>query len=144
AAWNYFESIDSSANRAFVERFRPKFGPQRTLSDPLEASYLGVHLWAQAVQAAGSEDVADIRRALCGQRFQAPEGEVRVDPDTQHLWKTARVARITSKGTAQIVWPSVEPVRPVPFPTSRSRQQWESFVTDLRQRWGGQWASPSR
>jgi urea transport system substrate-binding protein len=144
AAWNYFESIDSSANRAFVARFRAKFGPQRTLSDPLEASYLGVYLWAQAVQAAGREDVAAIRRALCGQRFQAPEGEVRVDPDTQHLWKTARVARITSKGAAQIVWTSGEPVRPVPFPASRSREQWEGFVTQLRQRWGGQWASPSR
>jgi hypothetical protein len=121
-----------------------EFGPQRTLSDPLEASYLGVHLWAQAVQAAGREDVAAIRRALCGQRFHAPEGEVRVDPDTQHLWKTARVARITSKGTAQIVWMSAEPVRPVPFPATRSRQQWEGLVTDLRTRWGGQWAGGER
>jgi urea transport system substrate-binding protein len=114
------------------------------MSDPLEASYLAVHLWALAVQTAGSENVAAIRRALCGQRFQAPEGEVRVDPDTQHLWKTARVARITSKGSAQIVWTSGDPVRPVPFPASRSREQWEGFVEDLRQRWGGQWASPSR
>ena len=69
---------------------------------------------------------------------------VGMDPDTQHLWKTARVARITSKGTAQIVWNSGEPIRPVPFPASRSRQQWEDFLTDLRRRWGGQWASPSR
>lgn len=83
AAWNYFESIDSEANRAFVARFRAKFGPQRPLSDPLEASYVGVHLWAQAVRAAGSTDVAAIRQAMGRQRFDAPQGEVRVDPDTR-------------------------------------------------------------
>jgi WD40 repeat protein len=142
AAWNYFESIDSPANRDFVARFRAKFGPQRLLSDPLEASYLGVHLWAQAVRAAGSDDPAAIRRALSGQRFQAPEGEVRVDPETHHLWKTARVARITSKGTAEVVWSSAEPVRPIPFPASRSRAQWEHYLTDLHQRWGGEWFPP--
>jgi len=144
AAWNYFESIDSPANRAFVARFRARFGPQRSLSDPLEASYLGAHLWAQAVQGAGSDEVAAIRRALRGQRFQAPEGEVRVDAETQHLWKTARVARITGEGTAEIVWSSGEPIRPVSFPASRSRGQWERFLTDLQHRWGGQWASPGR
>ena len=142
AAWNYFESIDSPTNHAFVARFRDKFGPQRVLSDPLEASYLGVHLWAQAVRAAGSDDVAAIRRALRGQRFQAPEGEVRLDPETQHLWKTPRVARITSKGTAEIVWSSSEPVRPDPFPASRTREQWQGYLVDLHQKWGEQWSAP--
>jgi urea transport system substrate-binding protein len=143
-AWNYFESIDSPTNHAFVARFRAKYGPQRSLSDPLEASYVGVHLWAQAVQAAGTADAAAVRRAMSGQRFQAPEGEVRVDPDTQHLWKTARVGRITSQGTVEIVWSSGEPICPVPFPPSRSRGQWEHFLTELQQRWGGQWVSPGR
>ena len=77
--------------------------------------------------------MAAIRRALSNQRFQAPEGEVRVDPETQHLWKTARVARLTSKGTAEVVWSSAESIRPVPFPASRSRGQWESFLADLQQ-----------
>jgi urea transport system substrate-binding protein len=131
AAWNYFESIDSPANRAFVARFRARFGPQRSLSDPLEASYLGVHLWAQAVRAAGNDDVAAIRRALAGQRFQAPEGEVQVDPETQHLWKTVRIARITATGAAEIVWSSGAPVRPVVFPASRSREQWDRFLKDF-------------
>ena len=144
AAWSYFEGIDSPANRAFVARFRAKFGPQRALSDPLEASYLGVHLWAQAVRAAGGyDDVAAIRRALRSQKFQAPEGEVRVDPETQHLWKTPRVARLTGKGTAEIVWSSPDPVRPIPFPASRPREQWQRFLVDLHQNWGGEWSAPA-
>ena len=143
AAWTYFEGIDSPANRAFVARFRAKFGPQRVLSDPLEASYLGVHLWAQAVRAAGSADPAAVRRALGGQRFQAPGGEVHIDPETQHVWKVPRVARLTDKGTAEVVWSSHEPVRPVPVPASRPREQWQRYLADLHQGWGGQWSAPS-
>jgi urea transport system substrate-binding protein len=143
ASWSYFDGIDSPANRAFVTRFRAKFGAHRVLSDPLAASYVGVHLWAQAVRAAGSVDPAAVRRALRDQRFQAPEGEVRVDPETQHLWKTPRVARLNGKGTADIVWSALEPVRPVPFPASRSREQWQRYLADLHDAWGGQWSAPA-
>ncbi len=91
AAWNYFESIDSPANRTFIARFRARFGPQRLLSDPMEASYLGVHLWARAVEAAGRDERGrDPPAPLLDQRFQAPEGEVRVDPETQHCFKKHR------------------------------------------------------
>jgi urea transport system substrate-binding protein len=49
AAWNYFQSLDRPENRVFVEKFRARYGPQRVTADPMEAAYLGVHLWAQAV-----------------------------------------------------------------------------------------------
>ena len=46
AAWNYFQSLDRPQNKRFVSRFRQRYGPQRVLSDPMEAAYLGVHLGA--------------------------------------------------------------------------------------------------
>src|SRR5262249_23378295 len=61
AAWNYFQSIDSPRNQDFVGRFRAKYGADRVLSDPMEAAYIGVHLWAQAVTVAKKDDVAAIR-----------------------------------------------------------------------------------
>ena len=57
AAGSYFQSIDSEENRRFVEKFRAKFGPQRVLTDPMEAAYMGVKLWAAAVNEAGSLDM---------------------------------------------------------------------------------------
>src|SRR6185436_10753689 len=63
AAWNYFQSIDSRENREFVQRFRAKYGPQRVVTDPMEAAYVGMKLWAEAVAEAGSERPAEIRRA---------------------------------------------------------------------------------
>ncbi len=142
AAWNYFESIDSPANRTFVARFRARFGPQRLLSDPMEASYLGVHLWARAVEVAGRDDADAIRHALRSQEFQAPEGEVRVDPDTQHCFKIPRMARIQADGQFKIVWSAPQTVQPEPFPNSRTAAEWKAYLNDLYTGWDNHWAAP--
>ncbi len=143
AAWNYFQSIDSTTNRLFVDRFRARFGPQRQTSDPTEAAYFGVYLWSQAVQAAGADDPRAIRLALPGREYQAPEGLVRVDPENGHTWKTARIGKITPDGTFDIFWSSNRPIRPEPFPASRSREEWETLVAELHRGWGGHWQAPA-
>jgi urea transport system substrate-binding protein len=61
AAWNYFESLDRPENHAFIGRFRGRYGPHRAVSDPMEAAYFGAHLWARAVEAAGSPDTPAVR-----------------------------------------------------------------------------------
>src|SRR5262249_30079432 len=87
AAWNYFQTVDRAQNHDFVRRFQAKYGKQRVVSDPMEAAYCGVHLWAQAVKEAGDDNVSAIRRAVRHQVFEAPEGLVRLDPETQHTSK---------------------------------------------------------
>ena len=64
----------------FVRKFRARFGPQRVSPIPMETTYFGIHLWAQAVQAAGSIEPSAIRQAIQGRSFDAPEGKVRIDP----------------------------------------------------------------
>jgi urea transport system substrate-binding protein len=81
AAQTYFQSLDTDSNKAFVQRFKEKY-PQRVVSDPMENAYVGVHLWAQAVREAQSIEPKKIRRAMLNQRLAAPEGDVRIDPDT--------------------------------------------------------------
>src|SRR5690606_19007472 len=98
AAWNYFQSIDSPENRQFVSEFRKKYGPQRVVTDPMEAAYFGVKLWAQAVREAESTDTSEIRRAIRNQRMLAPGGDVRIDPATQHTFKTPRIGRVQADG----------------------------------------------
>jgi len=98
AAWSYFHSIDRLQNRAFVQRFQARFGDQHFTSDPMEAAYFGVHVWAQAVAKAGSDSVQAIRAAAKHQEFDAPEGMVRIDPDTQHTSKAFRIGRIVDGG----------------------------------------------
>jgi urea transport system substrate-binding protein len=144
AAWNYFMSIDRPQNHEFVRRFQAKYGRHRLTSDPMEAAYVGVHLWAQAVQAARSVDVRAIRQAIQGQRFDAPEGPVQIDPATQHTFKTVRIGRISEDRRFEVVYTSETPIAPVPYPPTRTQQAWDDFVADLHLGWGGQWANPGK
>jgi urea transport system substrate-binding protein len=142
AAWNYFQSLDRPQNKRFVSRFRMRYGPQRVLSDPMEAAYLGVHLWAQAAELAGGGDARAIREALRNQSFDAPGGIVRIDPDNQHTWKTARVGRVVQGGQFELIWESEIAIRPVPFPNTRPAVAWHALLADLFQRWDGHWSNP--
>jgi urea transport system substrate-binding protein len=142
AAWNYFQSLESAENRSFVDGLRRRLGPAAVASDPMEAAYLGVHLWALSVQEAGSTEVPAVLEALADQSFPAPEGVVYVDAVTRHTWKTVRIGRIRPDGQFDVVWSSRRPVRPTPFPVYRSHAEWEIFLAALAGRWGGHWANP--
>jgi urea transport system substrate-binding protein len=142
AAWSYFQSIERAENWAFVQRFRAKYGAQRTVSDPMETAYFGVHLWAKAVRAADTDDVRAVRKALRDERYEAPEGEVRIDADTLHTWKTVRLGKIGEGGQIEIVWSSEKPIQPELYPGSRTREQWDTFLDGLYKRWGNRWAAP--
>lgn len=144
AAWNYFQTVDRPQNHAFVKRFHAKHGKQRVVSDPMEAAYIGVHLWAQAVKDAGDDDVAKIRKAVRNQTFEAPEGLVRIDAETQHTSKMVRIGQITTENRFKIVHDSETPIAPIPYPNTRSKGDWDGFLQDLRLGWGGQWENPGK
>jgi urea transport system substrate-binding protein len=114
-SWNYFQSVDTPANRRFVRRFRDRFGADRVTDDPIEAAYFQVHLFAKAVEKAGSTDVDAIRQAARGLVYAAPGGLVRIDPRNQHTWKVSRIGRIQADGQFKIVWSSDDPIRPRPY-----------------------------
>ncbi|MBI3222536.1 MAG: ABC transporter substrate-binding protein [Nitrosomonadales bacterium] len=116
AAWNYFQSLPGEENRAFVEAFRRRFGQQRVLDDPMEASYIGMRLWVNAQRSAGTLDMATVKMALGQQTLAAPEGIVAVDADTRHLWKPVRIGRARADGQFEIVWESGHGIKPAPVP----------------------------
>jgi urea transport system substrate-binding protein len=143
AAWNYFQSIDLPENEDFVRRFQARFGSERVLSDPMEAAYIAVHLWAQAVESAGGDDAACIRQAINNQSFNAPEGKVTLDAQTHHISKFVRIGQIKEDGRFAVVYCSDDPADPIPYPATRSKAEWDAFLTDLHLLWGGQWANPN-
>jgi urea transport system substrate-binding protein len=142
AAACYFQSIDSEENRNFVTRFQAKFGPQRVLTDPMEAAYSGVKLWAAAVTEANGLDTPAIRQAMRSQRTLSPSGEMRIDPTTQHAYKMPRVGKIKADGQFEIVWTEAKAVPPEPYPESRSAEEWRAVLHDLHRSWNGKWAAP--
>jgi len=139
AAWTYFQSIDSTENKEFVSRLLEEY-PQHVITDPMESAYVSLIIWASAVRETGSLEPRRLRHAMLEQRFSAPGGEVRLDPDTQHCYKTPRVGQIQSDGTIQVVWTASSPVQPDPFPNSRSATEWLALLDDLYRGWGNHWS----
>ena len=123
--------------------FKARYGQDYVTTDPMEAAYFGVMLWAKAVEEAGSPDFRDFRATIKGQSMAAPGGTVTIDPATQHTWKTVRIGRIRPDGNFEILWDSQRPVRPVPFPSFLSRGEWISFLDQLYGGWDGSWAAPT-
>ncbi len=132
AAWNYFESVKSAENRAFVENFQRRFGMNRVLDDPMEAAYIGVHLWVNAMREADSSNISAIKAELDKQAMNAPEGIVAVDADTHHLWKMVRIGRIRPDGQFDIVWQSGRSIGPRPYPFFISRADRERIESEYK------------
>jgi urea transport system substrate-binding protein len=141
-AWTYFQSIDTPENHQFLRAFRQRFGQQRVITDPMEAAYTGVKLWAKAVEEARSVTPHQIRNAMRNQRMRSPAGDVRVDAETQHLWKTPRIGRVRADGRFEVVWTAPAPEAPEPYPPSRTAAEWKAFLHDLQRSWNGEWTAP--
>lgn len=122
AAWNYFQTVESPANKKWVEDFKKEYGADRVTNDPMEAAYIMVYLWKQAVEKAASTDLAAVRAAAYGQKFEAPEGPVTMNPN-HHLSKTVRIGQIRDDGLFDIVFSTPGPVDPIP---------WNQFVPETK------------
>ncbi|MGK7891195.1 MAG: urea ABC transporter substrate-binding protein [Leptolyngbyaceae cyanobacterium] len=114
AAWNYFQTVDTPTNQDWVSRFKAKYGEERVTNDPMEAAYIMVYLWKQAVEAAGTTDLAAVRAAAVGQSFDAPEGPVEMKAN-HHISKTVRIGQVRDDGLFDIVSATDGPIDPVPW-----------------------------
>ncbi len=119
AAWNYFMSIKSPANDAFVKKWSdyakahaiPGHKDKPLTNDPMEATYIGVNMWAQAVNKAGSTDTDKVIAAMAGQTFPAPGGFVStMDNENHHLHKPVFIGEIKADGQFKVVWKTKGPV----------------------------------
>lgn len=114
-AWDYYQTTDTPENKAFVENFKKEYGADSVTSDPMEAGYVAVYLWAAAAEKAGSFDVDKVKEAAKGIEFNAPEGKVTIDGDNQHIYKTVRIGEIQADGQIVELWNSGGPVKPDPY-----------------------------
>jgi urea transport system substrate-binding protein len=113
-AWNYYQTTDVPENATFVEAFKAEYGADRVTADPIEAGYVGVKIWAAAVEAAGTTDVAAVQEAAKGLQLAAPEGPITVSDWNQHIYKTGRIGVVNAEGLIDTVWESDAPIEPDP------------------------------
>ncbi|MBI2312686.1 MAG: urea ABC transporter substrate-binding protein [Betaproteobacteria bacterium] len=123
AAWNYFQSVKAKENDAFVKKWK-EYAKKKKLpnadkavtNDPMEATYVGIYMWKQAVEKAKSTDVDKVIAAMGGQTFKAPSGfTLTMDPTNHHLHKPVYIGEVKADGQFNIVWKTKGPVRAQPW-----------------------------
>ncbi len=104
AAWNYFMSVDTAENDAFIKQWHAFIkDTKRVTNDPMEAHYIGFKMWTQAVQQAGTTDVDAVRQAMYGQKVRSPSGYDIVMNTNHHLSKPVMIGEIQADGQFEIV-----------------------------------------
>jgi branched-chain amino acid transport system substrate-binding protein len=111
----YFSSLESPANSAFIRAYAKAFPDGPVSSADAEASYIAVKLLAAALKQAGTDDARTVRAAVANQRLLAPQGEVRIDPQTYHAWLTPRIGRSAANGQFELLLEARSPVAPDPY-----------------------------
>ena len=136
AAWNYFMSIKAPANDAFTKKWAA-YAKTKNIAghkdkpltnDPMEATYIGIYMWKQAVEKAKSFDVDKVRAAMAGQTFTAPSGITStMDAKNHHLHKAVFIGEVKADGQFNVVWKTKGPVK---------AQPWSPFIAGQRQEEG--------
>mgnify|MGYP006073571447 FL=1 len=105
AAWNYFQSAESEENDKFIEAWQTFIGDEeRVTNDPMEATYIGFKMWAQAVTDAGTTEVDKVRPAMYGLEVPNLTGGTAVMNTNHHLSKPVLIGEIQDDGQFEIVW----------------------------------------
>jgi urea transport system substrate-binding protein len=129
AAWNYFMSIDTPENKQFIAKWKAYVkkhnlpgGDKRVTNDPMEATYIGIKMWAQAVAQAGTTEIGAVRQAIGYQKVKAPSGfEIQMDAENHHLHKPVLIGEVQENGQFQVVWKTPGPIK---------AQAWSPFIPD--------------
>ncbi len=124
AAWNYFMSLKNPSNDEFTKKWAA-YAKAKNIAghrdrpltnDPMEATYIGFNMWAQAVTKAKSTDTDKVIAAMAGQTFRAPSGIVsKMDEKNHHLHKSVFIGEVRPDGQFDVVWKTPGPVKAQPW-----------------------------
>ncbi|MBB3772546.1 branched-chain amino acid transport system substrate-binding protein [Angulomicrobium tetraedrale] len=103
AAACYFDSLDTPENRAFKAIAAARFGAGRRFSSFFSGAYAAVRLCAEAIRAAGTDEPAEVRRAVCGKVHPTVQGPIRIDPRTNHAALPFHLGRINGAGGFDVI-----------------------------------------
>jgi urea transport system substrate-binding protein len=123
AAWNYFMTLNNPVNKAWKKKWATYAkvhklpGADKPLTnDPMEATWIGIHMWAQAVEKVGTTNVDKVIPAVGGQKFKAPDGfTIEMDPKNHHLHKPVFIGEVRADGQFNVVWKTPGPIKAQPW-----------------------------
>ncbi len=117
ASVNYFNSIDSDANRKFLKAYAAKYGDDKAKAVTAvgESTYDAVYLLSKSLEKC-KDDITtqSILANFDNLSFDAPQGTITVDPQTHHIYCKARIGQVEEDGSIAAVFESADAIKPEP------------------------------
>ncbi len=105
AAWNYFQSVDTPDNKAFIEKWKAfTKNEKRVSNDPMEAHVIGFNMWVKAVEKAGTTDPDKVIDAIVGIKVPNLTGGISEMLPNHHITKPVLIGEIKENGQFDTVW----------------------------------------
>ncbi len=124
AAWNYFMSIKSPDNAAFIKKWQTFIkSTKRVTNDPMEAHYIGFNLWVKAVEKAKSTDTDKVAKAIIGLEVPNLTGGTAKMLSNHHITKPVLIGEIQANGQFEVVWKTKQEV---------DGDAWSDFLPDSK------------
>jgi branched-chain amino acid transport system substrate-binding protein len=111
----YFQGVASPQNAAFVRRYKRRFGDDEPTNMCVEAAYFQVHVFAKALAEVNTMDTDQLRPMVLGSEFEAPQGHISIDRESNHTDLWVRIGRVDDLGQFTILKQSNLAVRPDPY-----------------------------
>lgn len=111
----YFQGIGNTLNSAFVGRYQKRYGSDAPTNMCLEASYFQVNVFARTLERANSLETPKLRAMVMGSEFEAPQGNVSINPNWGHADLWSRVGRANRGGQFDILFESRTTVKADPY-----------------------------
>jgi urea transport system substrate-binding protein len=124
AAWNYFMSVDTPENAAFIEKWKIfTKDDKRVTNDPMEAHYIGFNMWVKAVEKAGTIDPDAVIDALVGVSVPNLSGGYSAMLPNHHITKPVLIGEVQADGQFETVWET---------PGLVAGDEWSDFLPDSK------------
>ncbi len=105
AAWNYFQSVDTPENKAFIDKWKAfTKNEKRVSNDPMEAHVIGFNMWVKAVEKAGTTDPDTVIDSIVGIQVPNLTGGVSEMLPNHHITKPVLIGEIKEDGQFETVW----------------------------------------
>ena len=133
AAWNYFQSVDTPENKAFIDAWHSYIkNSKRTTNDPMEAHYIGFNMWIKAVEKAGTTEPNAVIDAAIGVSVPNLSSGYSAMMPNHHITKPVLIGEIQEDGQFNIVSQT---------PGLVVAQEWSPYVADTKDLIGD-WRKP--
>ena len=111
----YFENVATPGNDSFVAKYKQRFGSDQPTNMCAEAAYFQVHVFAKALAETNTMDADILRPMVLGCEYEAPQGRIVIDSESNHTDLWTRIGRVGERGRFDILMESQLAVRPDPY-----------------------------